>query len=65
MSEGALNDVMHRVEELRAVGHEHAFGLATFEARVEKWPVGWGDDCGRGGATRTNIIGGGAPTSGP
>ena len=44
MSEGALNDLVHRAKELRAAGYEHAFDLASFEARIEQWPVAWGDD---------------------
>ena len=44
MSEGSLNDLVHRAKELRAAGYEHAFDLASFEARIEQWPVAWGDD---------------------
>ena len=42
MSEGALNDLVRRAEELRSAGYEHAFDLASFEARREQWPVAWG-----------------------
>lgn len=46
MADTTLDDLVQRARRYHAAGYDfsHAFELAAFETRVERWPEAWGQD---------------------